>query len=176
MDKKVISSQCCILSQWTDPTAQCYTYAELSEEESLKMALWRPLFEGLAEGVRSNAKTSRSGVGCLVQRGSILALRAILLRYGQLFSTPELAAILGQTIIPAMQAAAESDQSPVVTITSEAPSVSIIDFLVDPLPLPPEHDDPALQQFRELSATTTKRPIGPAELMLEASFTDVSKI
>jgi hypothetical protein len=93
-----------------------------------------------------------------------------------LFSTPELAAILGQTIIPAMQAAAESDQSPVVAITSETPSVSIIDFLVDPPPLPPENDDPALQQFRELSSTTTKRPIGPAELMLEASFTDVSKI
>ena len=175
MCKQVISPECCILSQWTDPTAQCYTYAELSEEESLKMALWRPLFEGLAEGVRSNAKTSRSGVGCLVQRGSILALRAILLRHGQLFSTPELAAVLGQTIIPAMQAAAESDQSPVVTITSETPSISI-DFLVDPPPLPPEHDDPALQQFRELSSTTTKRPIGPAELMLEASFTDVSKI
>ena len=140
------------------------------------MALWRPLFEGLAEGIRSNAKTSRSGVGCLVQRGSVLALRAILLRHGQLFSTPELAAVLGQTIIPAIQAAAESDQSPVVAITSETPSGSNIDFLVDPLPLPPDNDDPALQQFRELSSTTTKRPIGPAELMLEASFTDVSKI
>lgn len=140
------------------------------------MALWRPLFEGLAEGIRSTAKTSRSGVGCLVQRGSILALRAILLRHGALFSTPELTAVLSETILPAIQAAAESDQSPVVDITSETPAVSNIDFLVDPLPLPPDNDDPALQQFRELSAATTKRPIGPAELMLEASFTDVSSL
>jgi len=159
--------------QWTDPTGPGYTYAGLSDDESLKMALWRPLFEGLAEGIRSTAKTSRSGVGCLVQRGSILALRAILLRHGHLFSTPELTAVLSETILPAIQAAAESDQSPVVDITSETPAVSNIDFLVDPLPLPPDNDDPALQQFRELSAATTKRPTGPAELMLEASFTDV---
>jgi len=138
------------------------------------MALWRPLFEGLAEGIRSTAKTSASGVGCLVQRGSILALRAILLRHGHLLSTSELNCVLSQTILPAIQAAAESDQSPVVGITSEAPTVSTIDFLVAPLPLPPDNDDPDLQQFRELNSATAKRPIGPAELMLEASFTDVS--
>lgn len=146
----------------------------MSEDESLKMALWRPLFEGLAEGIRSTAKTSTSGVGCLVQRGSILALRAILLRHGHLLSTSQLTAVLGETILPAVQAAAEGDQSSVVEITSETPIISNIDFLVDALPLPPDNDDPALQQFRELNSATAKRPIGPAELMLEASFTDVS--
>ena len=138
------------------------------------MVLWRPLFDGLAEGIRSTAKTSRSGVGCLVQRGSILTVRSILLRHGHVFSTSELAAVLDGAILPAIQAAAESDQSPVAYITSETPVISNIDFLVDPLPLPPDNDDPDLLLFRELSSATSKRPIGAAELMLEASFTDVS--
>jgi hypothetical protein len=136
--------------------------------------LWRPLFEGLADGIRSSAKTSASGVGCLVQRGSILTLRAILLLHGHMFSTPQFGAILRETILPAVQFAAESDRTHVVEIVSESPSVSNIDFLVSAPPLPPDHDDPALRQFGELNSIP-KRPVGPAELMLEASFTDVSE-
>lgn len=117
--------------------------------------------------------TSASGVGCLVQRGSVLALRAILLRHGHLFSTAQLKAIFSDTILPAIQSAAENDRTHVVDITSESPSVSNIDFLVSTPPLPPDHDDPSLQQFGALN-TAPKRPVGPAELMLEASFTDVS--
>jgi hypothetical protein len=159
--------------QWSDPRAPGYTYGGMSEEESLGLVLWRPLFEGLADGVRSAAKTSSSGVGCLVQRGSILALRAILLRHGHLFSTPQLTAILRETILPAIQSAAEGDSSHVVAITSESPSISNIDFLASPSPLPPDHSDPELQKFGALN-TIPKRPVGQAELMLEASFTDVS--
>jgi hypothetical protein len=158
--------------KWSDPHATGYTYGGLSESESLGLALWRPLFEGLADGVRSTAKTSASGVGCLVQRGSILSLRAILLRHGHLFSTLQLGAILRETVLPAIQFAAEGDQSHVVMLTSESPSISSIDFLVNPPPLPPSHDDPDLQRFGALN-TVPKRTVGPAELLLEASFTDL---
>lgn len=161
--------------QWSDPCATGYTYSAMAENESLAMVVWRPLFEGLADGVRSTAKTSSSGFGCLVQRGSILTLRAILLRHGHLFSTSQLAAILRETILPAIQHAAMGDTSAVVAITSESPTISNIDFLVNSPPLPPDNDDPALQQFQALNSTP-KRPVGPAELMLEASFTDVSCI
>jgi hypothetical protein len=159
--------------QIVDPEVHGYTYSGLSEDESLRMVLWRPIFEGLAKGIRSTAKTSSCGIGCLVQRGSILALRSILLRHGHMFSTPQLKAILIQTLLPAIQFSAENEQSPVVSITSETPSTTDVDFLVDSLPLPPDPDDANLQKLAALN-TSLKRPVGPAELMLEASFTDVS--
>jgi len=137
------------------------------------MVLWRPLLEGLAEGIRSTAKSSAGGVGCLIQRGSALALRAILLRQGHLFSTDQWVAMLEQTIIPSIQAGAESDRSPVINITSESPAVSNIDFLVDSLPLPPTADDVSLLRFEASLASTPNRSLGKAELMLEASFTDL---
>lgn len=152
-----------------------YTYIGLSESESLGLVLWRPIFEGLANGITSTAKTAASGVGCLIQRGSVLALRSILLRHGHIFSTSQLAVILRETIIPAIQRASECDKSQVSLLTSESPSISSIDFLASPSPLPPNHDDPFLQKFSALNAVP-KRAIGPAELLLEASFTDVSTI
>jgi hypothetical protein len=136
------------------------------------MILWRPLFEGLAEGVRSSAKSSAGGVGCLLQRSSILAFRAILIRHGHLFTTSQWAAILSQTLIPSIQAGAESDGSPVLRITSESPSVSNIDFLVEPLPIPPVADDSSLLAFKKLQPNAS-RHMGDAELMLEASFCDL---
>ena len=136
------------------------------------MVLWRPLFEGLSEGIKSPARSSVSGVGCLVPRASLLALRAILLRHGRLFSAEQLAAILKQTVLPAIQSSVESDGSPVVQIISESPAVSSIDFLVDPLPLPPHPDDKSLLMLEAVHENTT-RSMGPAELMLEASFTDL---
>lgn len=160
-------------AQFSNPEQLGYTYDGLSDEESLGLVLWRPIFEGLADGVRSTAKTSSTGVGCLVQRGSVLALRSILLRHGQVFSTAQLAAILRDTVIPTIQSAAENEESPVVEITSENPSASSIDFLVKSLPLPPEHDDESMSKLAKLN-TAPKRPVGPAELMFEASFTDVS--
>lgn len=155
------------------PDSQGYSYPGLTETEQLAMVLWRPLFEGLAIGLRSNAKTSATGFGCLVQRGSILALRSILLRHGHIFSSPQLYAILSETVLPAIQAAIESDVSAVTTITSENPSMTTIDFLVDPLPLPPDAEDAALLSFLD-NHGSTMRQVGPAELMLEASLTDVS--
>ena len=152
-----------------------YTYNGLSESESLELVLWRPIFDGLAKGIKSTAKTSASGVGCLIQRGSVLALRSILLRHGNLFSTSQLDAILGETIILAIQRAAECDKSQVSLLTSESPSISSIDFLASPSPLPPDHDDPLLQKLSALIAVPN-RAIGPAELLLEASFTDVSSM
>ncbi len=115
------------------------------------MVLWRPLLEGLAEGIKCDAKSIAGGVGCLVQRGSVLALRAIVLRHGHLFSLSQWAVILEQTIIPSIQAAAENDRSPVISITSESPSVSSLDFVADSLPLPPPSDDLGLKKLEELA-------------------------
>jgi len=161
-----------LILQSNDPGGSGYTYSGLSEEEALEMALWRPLFEGLASGVRSPAKSSAGGVGCLLQRASVLAFRAILLRHGHLFSISQWSAILEQTLIPAIQGGCENDVSPVVLITSESPSVSSIDFLIDSLPLPPPPDDESLMAFKALHPTPN-RPVGHAELMLEASFSDL---
>lgn len=158
-------------AQSTDPKASGYTYAGLSDRESLEMAPWRSLLEGLAEGVRSSVRNVVGGVGCLVQRGSILALRAIMLRHGHLFSVAQLSAIIEQTIVPAIQAGAESDHSTVVSITSESPAVSSVDFLSETPPLPPSIDDPSLEQFRKDLESSSNRALGPSELMLEASFT-----
>ena len=138
-------------AQTTDPNARGYTYGGLTDSESLRMVLWRPLLDGLARGVRSTARSRAGGVGCLVQRGSVLAIRAILLRHGSLFSVKELEAILRQTIIPAFKEAAENDQSPVISITSESPVVSSLDFLVEPMPLPPARYDRALLKFEEVA-------------------------
>lgn len=159
--------------KWSDPHSAGYSYSGMSEKECLDLVLWRPLFQGLADGIRASARTSASGVGCLVQRGSVLAFRAILLRHGNVFSTVQLGAILRETILPAIQFAVERDQSHAVMLTSESPSISSIDFLVNPPPLPPNHDDPDLQRFGAMNATPN-RTVGPAELLLEASFTDVS--
>jgi hypothetical protein len=115
------------------------------------MVLWRPLLDGLAEGIKSKARTSADGLGCLVQRGSIMALRAIFVRHGGVFSIPQWEAILRETILPAIQAAAENEMSPVVGITSESPHLSSIDFLADSLPIPPPPIDPGLRKFEVLA-------------------------
>jgi brefeldin A-inhibited guanine nucleotide-exchange protein len=139
-------------AQFTDPDVPGYTYAGLkSETESLEMILWRPLFDGLAEGIRCTARSRAGVVGCLVQRGSVLAMRAILLRHGSCFTIGQLAAILQQTLMPALRTAVANDHSPVVNITSESPSVTSLDFLADPLPLPPPADDEELLKFEDVA-------------------------
>ena len=158
-------------AQTIDPTAPGYTYSGLSEKEALEMVPWRALLEGLADCVKSSVRNVIGGIGCVVQRGSILALRAILLRHGRIFSAAQLSAILEQTVVPSIQAGAESDFSPVVNIISESPAVSSLDFLSESNLLPPPVDDPSLEEFRTGLESSSKRALGPAELMLEASFT-----
>ena len=138
-------------AQFDFPDRPGYTYEGLSEPEALEMILWRPIFEGLGDGIKCTAKSQAGGVGNLVQRGSILAMRAILLRHADIFSLNQLCAILEQTIIPAIQIAVESDVSPVVSITSESPTVSSVDFLVDPMPLPPPKNDEGLNKFEDIA-------------------------
>ena len=140
-------------AQVTDPNAPGFTYEGLDETEELEMVLWRPIFEGLAEGIQCTARSQAGGAGNLVQRGSILALRAILLRHGSIFTINQLSAVLQQTILPTMQRAVESDHSPVVSITSESPTVSSLDFLTDAMPLPPPPTDPGLMKFQEVALT-----------------------
>jgi hypothetical protein len=115
------------------------------------MVLWRTLLEGLADGVRSKAKSSAAGLGCLVQRGSVMALRSILIRHGSVFSVHQWDAILRETLLPAIQSAAENEVSPVIGITSESPHLSSIDFLADSLPIPPPPDDPGLKKFEQVA-------------------------
>lgn len=148
-----VANRCVFLLsiKWTDPHATGYTYKGLSEKEALEIVLWRPLLEGLSEGARSSVRSSAGGVGCLVQRGSLLALRAIFLRHGDQFSTLQWAAILEQTLLPSIQAGALNDLSPVVGIISESPSVSSVDFLVESLPVPPPVDDVGFLKFEALN-------------------------
>lgn len=163
-------------AQSSDPHAPGYTYAGLSEKEALEMVLWRPLLDGLAEGVRSTFPSISGGVGCLVQRGSVLALRAILLRHGHVFSSEQWSVILKQTLLPSIQVAAESDVSPVIRITSETPFISNLDFLAESPRLPPPNDDEGLTKFAERAQSeesAPSRPLGRAELMVEASFADM---
>ena len=162
--------------QHSDPMAAGFTYEGLSDEESLEMAIWRPLLDGLAAGMCSSASSISGGVGCLVQRGSAMAMRAILLRHGKVFSVTQWSAILNYVILPAVQIGAESDSSPVTKISSESPSVSSLDFVGEPLPLPPMPDDEGLQKFASMTQsdeTSPSRPLGTAELLVEASFADL---
>jgi len=173
-DKKILPpvSGC----QTTDPTAPGYTYEGLSPEESLEMVIWRTLLDGLASAMCSSASSISGGVGCLVQRGSVMAMRAILLRHGKLFSASQWSAILNCVLLPAIQIGAESDSSPVIQISSESPSVSSLDFLGEPLPSPPPVGDAGLQKFAEMtqaSDSSPSRPLGTAELLVEASFADL---
>jgi len=162
-------------AQFTDSNSPGYTYEGLDEEEALEMVLWRTLFEGLAKGVRATTRSREGGIGNFVQRGSVLALRAILLRHGSLFSNDQVTVVLQETILPAFQQAVEHDTSPVTSITSESPSISSLDFLSDPLPIPPACDDEGLLKFEHVSRQSDRnhRTMGPAELLLEATFTDM---
>eukprot|EP00538_Stauroneis_constricta_P006079 CAMPEP_0119552528 /NCGR_PEP_ID=MMETSP1352-20130426/5482_1 /TAXON_ID=265584 /ORGANISM="Stauroneis constricta, Strain CCMP1120" /LENGTH=2147 /DNA_ID=CAMNT_0007598771 /DNA_START=318 /DNA_END=6761 /DNA_ORIENTATION=+ len=163
-------------AQCTEPLASGYTYEGLTENEALEMSLWRPLFEGLAQGIRSNQTSAVGGVGCLLHRGSVLVVRSILLRQKDAFSVDQMHAIVKQTIMPAIQFAVRNDDSRVVTITSESPAVSSLDFLVESPPLPPPLGDEGLHEF-EMEARqaegSPKRKFGVVELLVEASFTDM---
>jgi hypothetical protein len=137
-------------AQFSDSNSPGYTYEGLDEKEALEMVLWRTLLEGLAEGVRATSRSREGGVGNLVQRGSVLALRAILLRHGSVFSDDQLTVVLKETILPSFQEAVENDTSPVTSITSESPSISSLDFLAVPLPIPPDCDDDGLLKFEHV--------------------------
>mmetsp|Transcript_59953 Transcript_59953/g.147342 ORF Transcript_59953/g.147342 Transcript_59953/m.147342 type:complete len:2142 (-) Transcript_59953:113-6538(-) len=163
-------------AQYSDPQGPGYTYEGLDEQEALEMVLWRTLLEGLANVISATERSRSGGVGNLVQRGSVLALRAIMLRHGSLFSNKQLGVVLEQTILPAIQSAVENDGTPVTSIASESPAVSSLDFLAEPLPVPPAVDDVGLLKFEEVVRSgerTPSRSMGPAELLLEATFMDL---
>lgn len=132
----------------SDSSAFGYTYDGLSNDEAKEMVLWRPILDGLAEGMCSTVSCGNGeGVGCIVQRGSVITLRAILLRHGHRFSASEWTVIMNEVILPAMQKAIETDKTPVTKIISESPIVSNLDFFSEPLTLPPPSDDPGLLEF-----------------------------
>jgi len=165
-------------SQTHDPYALGYTYADLpSVEEKEYMALWRPMMDGLASGICASVRSNSDGAGCLIQRGCIIVVRSILLRHEKLFTVAQWKVLLECVILPSIQRAAENDHSPLIEISSENPLVSSFDFLVDALPLPPPHDDESLQKFAKLQTQSNdrslNRPLGVAELLVEASFADL---
>ena len=133
--------------QSNDQNAFGYTYSGLTDVEAEEMVLWRPLLDGLAGGICSTALSNSGGVGCLVQRGSVMTMRAILLRHGKRFSPLQWSVILNQVILPSIQTGAEHDKSPVIRISSDSPAVSNIDFLSETLPLPPNSNDGGLIKF-----------------------------
>jgi len=163
-------------AQSKDPDAFGYTYGNLSENEALEMVLWRPLFDGLAACICSTAPSQSGGVGCLVQRGSVMTTRAILLRHGKQFSSTQWNVILSNVLIPAIQKAAKSDKSHIIDITSDSPIASSLDFLSNPQPLPPHPDDEGLLKFSYMAQSEESgptRPLGKSELLVEASFADL---
>lgn len=111
--------------------------------------LWRPIFDGLVGGMHSKTTSRHYGIGCFVQRGSVMTIRAIFLRHGHVFSADQYRAILKTSILPAILSAVKSDHTAVMDIISESPNVSNLDFLNVPLPLPPPEDDTDLRNFIE---------------------------
>ena len=132
-----------------DPTALGYTYDGLEGSESEEMALWRPILDGLTSGMCSPTQSNSGGVGCLVHRASIMTLRAIFLRHGSIFSVNQWSVILGKVLVPAIKLAARNDNSAIVTVVSESPAQSSLEFLSQSLPLPPPIDDDGLQKFAQ---------------------------
>lgn len=133
--------------QTKDPAIPGYTYEGLSKEEERTMVLWRPIIDGLTAGMCSTTSSLNGEIGCFIQRGSVITLRSILLRYGHTFTPAQWKAMMSQSILPSMNRAACNDTSPVMKIISESPSVSNLDFLTEPLPLPPGSDDAGLLKF-----------------------------
>lgn len=161
------------------------------------MVLWRPIFDGLLRGVQYNSSGTSQGVGCLLQRGSVMTMRSILLSHGKIFSIPQWKCIL-ESITTCLQASARLDSSPVSIIVSDSPCVTKIDFLSTPLPSPPSFENKGLQEFAQSLQRGTRyvlrinfadysrcqnnilnmspfssRPLGYAELLAEASFVDL---
>ncbi len=118
------------------------------------MVLWRPIIDGLSAGICASSSSLKGEMGCFVQRGSVITLRSILLRYGDTFTPAQWKAMINQSILPSMNKAACDDKTPVVKIISESPSVSNLDFLTEPLPLPPGKDDEGLLNFAKIRNTT----------------------
>ena len=138
------------MKKCVDKNAFGYSYDGLSTEDCIEMVLWRPILDGLANGICSTITLGNTeGVGCVVQRGSVITLRAILLRHGHRFSSAQWRVIMNQVILPAMQTAVETDTTPVTKIISESPLVSNLDFFSEPLSLPPSNSDEGLLKFAE---------------------------
>mmetsp|Transcript_16189 Transcript_16189/g.23055 ORF Transcript_16189/g.23055 Transcript_16189/m.23055 type:complete len:2231 (+) Transcript_16189:25-6717(+) len=163
-------------AQIDDPKSFGYTYPSLIGCEAEEMVLWRILLDGLGKGISSLRLSNSGGVGCLIQRASLITLRAILLRHGQCFSVAQWSVILDYVILPAVQIPAAYDVSQVPKIVSETPFVSNIDFLSEPLELPPSPEDSSLLKFSNIARNDESsyvRPLGKAEVLVEASFADL---
>lgn len=137
------------LCQSVDPSGSGFTYGGLPDGEAEQMVLWRPILDGLAAGIASTVQSNSAGVGNLVQRGSAMTLRAILLRHKGTFSTDQWFTILSEVILPALGDAARTDLTHVVELTSDSPAVSQLHFVTGSLDLPPNDTDESLVQFSE---------------------------
>jgi len=164
------------LCQSVDPSGSGFTYGGLPDGEAEEMVLWRPILDGLAAGIASTVQSNSAGVGNLVQRGSAMTLRAILLRHKDAFSTDQWFTILSEVILPALGDAARTDHTHVVELTSDSPAVSQLHFVTGSLDIPPSDKDESLVQFaREAQAQESAplRPFGTAELLVEATFANL---
>ena len=82
-----------------------------------------------------------------MQRASIMTLRAIFLRHGSIFSSKQWFIILKEVLVPAIETSITFDKSAIISIVSESPVESNLEFLSQSLPLPPPMDDEGLQKF-----------------------------
>ena len=140
------------------------------------MVLWRPILDGLAAGLSSTVQSNSAGVGHIVQRGSALTLRAILLRHKDVFSPLQWLTILSKVVLPAINDAARNDTTPVSQLISESPLSSEVNFICGSLDPPPKHDDKQLQDYAveaQAQGGAPLRPFGNAELLVEATFADL---
>ncbi len=148
---------CSVNFKSNDESAFGYTYDGLSDQDAKEMVLWRPILDGLANGMCSSITSGHTeGVGCIVQRGSVITLRAILLRHGHTFSVSQWGVIMNEVILPAMQVAIQTDKTPVTNIISESPIVSNLDFFSEPLALPPPVGNEGLLKFAAAAQSVSR--------------------
>ena len=141
-------------------------------EKKQLMAFWRPLFDGLANGIIRG----RGGRYLIIQRACVCTLRAILIRHGNLFSVEQWTAILEQSVLPKIQIGARQDKSNCVGLYSESPLENNFDFLQSEPALPPNANDDHLRECRlnaQRERNSTARDLGVAESLIVASLRDL---
>jgi len=159
-----------------DPDAPGFTYEDLPQGDAKEMVLWRPIFDGLVGGMRSSVQSNSAGVGHIVQRGSAMTLRAILLCYKDSFSPVQWSIIITKVILPAITDAIRSDQTEVTKIISSLPAKFQLNAIQQSLDLPPQNDSQQLKDFVSEARSQVGAPIrsfGPSELLVEATFSDL---
>ncbi|GMH46541.1 hypothetical protein TrRE_jg2094, partial [Triparma retinervis] len=143
-------------------------------ERGVQMCIWKAIIDGLSEG----AHEARGGRGGLAQRGCACALRAVLLRHGNLFSAKEWRCIVEQSVRPALVRGIRRDGSGVGGLFSRSPLGGELDLVREaPGKVPGEEDE----RFKRISmqaqseGSSCARVMGKAEGLVEAMLWDLRR-